>query len=374
MSAPTARGIAAAIGLTLVATALALAVAELVARGFVSHISRLDAAGPLEALEVGAHLIVRHDEQGRHFVPGARVMIHNAPLSDQDVALEIDSRGLRDREIPQQRRPGELRVLALGDSITAVDYLPVEQGWVDLLERALAPQWTRGPLEVVNAGLGNVGLADELKLFEDVGLALEPQVILLAFYLNDGNPSWSFSAEVAEESSRLRRYSVLADYVATNVALLRWRSEQAGNPFAWLRAQHELAWRTDRDALIQLAGMAGTDWGAAWSLPVWKSVDLGLEQLARLAAQTGARVVVAPFPVSFQVDADYLEDTPQRRLEGSVRKHGFGFFDVLPVLREHRQEALFYDQCHLAPRGNVLVAEALADFLARETLPALPPS
>ena len=263
--------------LAVAAAGAALAGGELLARRLVPHIARQDAAGPLAALEVGSHLIVEYGARGRRFVPGARVVVHNAPLSHQDVVLEIDSRGLRDREIPQRRRRGELRVLALGDSITAVDYLPAEQGWVEVLERALAPRWS-GPVEVVNAGMGNVGLGEELALLEDVGLALEPQIVLLAFYLNDGNPSWSFSSDVADRGW-LRRYSVLADFVTTSLQLLRlrWSGGQESPFFAWVRAQDELPWRTDRAALLELARLAGADWGAAWSDPSGRAWSKGWE-------------------------------------------------------------------------------------------------
>lgn len=353
--------------------AAALAGAEILARRVVPHVSRQGATTPLEALEVGAHLLVRYDERGRRFLPGARVVIRNSWLSHEDVELEINSRGLRDRELPPERRPGELRLLALGDSITAVDYLPVEQGWVEQLEGLLAPLWPDGPVEVVNAGLGNVGLAEELAILEEVGLGLRPQVVLLAFYLNDGNPAWGFSARVAEPGI-LRRYSVLADLVTTRLLLWRWKGEQAGGAFSWIRAQEELAWRSERAALLELAEMASWDWGAAWKEPAWRRVDEGLERLARLAGENGFRVVVVAFPVSFQVLADYLEDAPQRRLEDAARRRGFGFLDLLPLLREHRQETLFFDQCHLVPGANARVAAALAGFLARESLPALAPA
>jgi hypothetical protein len=46
--------------------------------------------------------------------------------------------------------------------------------------------------------------------------------------------------------------------------------------------------------------------------------------------------------------------------------------DLLPALRAHNDEVLYYDQAHLTPRGHELAAEAIASVLGDAGQPASP--
>ena len=77
-------------------------------------------------------------------------------------------------------------------------------------------------------------------------------------------------------------------------------------------------------------------------------------------------MAVVVFPVSFQVYASFLADEPQRRMESEARRRGFAFHDLLPLLRRHAAEDLFFDHCHPREAANALIGAEVADFL-RET-------
>ncbi|MEN8182074.1 MAG: hypothetical protein ABFS46_06020 [Myxococcota bacterium] len=198
-----------------------LILAECGARSVVFHVSRREPGSWLERLEADPALVVDYGARGRRYRPGADVVLQNTLLSGEEVAIRINSHGFRDREIPRHCRAGELRILALGDSITAGDYLPAEQVYVEVMERALGPLWPHGPVEVVNAAIGNIGLEEEMEILRERGLGLHPNLVLLQIYLNDGLEAWSFSGSVARRSW-WRRYSVLADTIYTGVQRRAW--------------------------------------------------------------------------------------------------------------------------------------------------------
>ena len=81
-------------------------------------------------------------------MPSAHVVIRNHYLSKKDVVMDVNSLGFRDAELPAVKAPGELRILALGDSITWADYLQAEEAYVEraLLQDETAPaerRWRR---------------------------------------------------------------------------------------------------------------------------------------------------------------------------------------------------------------------------------------
>lgn len=356
------RGIGVTAIALLLSTAVALGGAELVARHFLPHVRLAHPSGILERLRIGTDLLIRDDIPVRRYRPGARVVIVNHPLSRQDVDFEVNSLGFRYAELPRTKGDDELRILALGDSITAGDALPAEQGYVALLEARLHE--SHPDVSVINAGVSGIGLADELAILREPGLALEPDLVMLGFYLNDAHPTFHLQG-VPSVLRSLRRYSALIDH-----GLTRWTLHQADrrfrgrpSPFAWLEAQHTLSWQTNPSDFLALAGMAEADWGGAWGDEDWVTIEQHLSELRRLAGAQGFGILVVAFPVAFQVYAQVPDETPQRRLAALAERLTLLYVDLLPELRRHNDQELFYDHCHLNALGNRVVAEAIGGHL-----------
>jgi len=306
--------------------------------------------------------LVLYTPEGRRLVPGADVVIRNHYLSHRDVPMRINAHGFRDRELVVPKPEGEVRILVLGDSITWGDYLPAEEVYVERLEARLRAQGVEG-VEVVNAGVGDMGLRGEVDLLLDRGLVVEPDVVVVAFYLNDSRPPWGFPAERGHRGW-LRRHSMLANRIYDWALLRRWLQERGEGRLAWVTAASRLDWEHDPEQFLELADLARYDWGAAWQPESWGEVGAQLDRLEQVADQHRFRVVLLALPVAFQVRASFVEDTPQRELAGLARSRGFEFVDLLPALRRHADERLFFDHCHPTPRGNDVIAQALESFLA----------
>ena len=312
---------------------------------------------------------------GLRLVPSSRVVWENHWVSHLDVEIRTNSLGFRGPEVPS-RRSGETRVLVLGDSITLGDYLPEDETYPALLERCLGHR-LGGPVRVINAGVGSVDLANEHEILIESGLGTRPDLVLVGLYLNDGQPSPTL---LLRPLPGVLVHSVAIGFIRTRAAMLLWElrhaSELSGHSDGFLedfkqqrRPDGARSWRNDPRGMAQLIVRAYPDWGAAWNPVVWRSLAGTLSQMREATRQSGARLGVVLFPVRYQVEAEYLEDAPQRLFAATTAELGLEGLDLLPLLRQaasgDRPTGLYFDQCHLTPRGNALVAEALADFTAR---------
>ena len=364
MHARRARGLGPLLGTVLLASAsvgLVVGLAELYVRHTDTRIA--SAEGDLAG---NPFSLVRYTPAGRRLVPGANVIIRNHYLSRRDVPMRINTHGFRDRELVVPKPEGEFRILVLGDSITWGDYLPAEEVYVERLEARLRAQGV-DRVEVVNAGVGDMGLRGEVDLLLDRGLVVEPDMVVVGFYLNDSRPPWGFPAERGHRGW-LRRHSMLANRLYDWALLRRWLQERGEGRLAWVTAASQLDWKHDPGQFLELAELAQYDWGAAWRAESWIEIDAQLARLEQLGDRHGFRVVLVALPVAFQVQASFVEDTPQRELAALAKSRGFEFIDLLPTLRKHADERLFFDHCHPTPRGNDVIAQALQSFLA-PTLP-----
>ncbi len=133
----------------------------------------------LEDLTDGREFAVRTSadpELVYELTPGAEGRIWNCDVS-------INSGGFRDQEYALQKPEGTARIIALGDSITFGNGLPIDETWTSFLEHHLN---LRVPgTEVLNFGVGGYDIDQEVRLLETKGLAYDPDFVILAYCVND---------------------------------------------------------------------------------------------------------------------------------------------------------------------------------------------
>lgn len=109
-----------------------------------------------------------------------------ADLPDFDQGWATNSNGFRDREYPRDKPAGVTRILVLGDSIVAGNGIrSAEDVFVKRLERLLNAPSGRQRYEVLNLGVGGYQTYQEVELLRVKGLAYHPDIVLVAFCLND---------------------------------------------------------------------------------------------------------------------------------------------------------------------------------------------
>lgn len=103
--------------------------------------------------------------------------------------FRINSLGMRDKEYAVEKPPGVTRIAILGDSFTFGNGVPEEATFAKVLEASLNASRDGTTYEVMNFGVKGYDTVQELATLREVALPLEPDLIVVAYYLNDvGNP------------------------------------------------------------------------------------------------------------------------------------------------------------------------------------------
>lgn len=315
-------------------------------------------------IECDGKLLYTDSPEGRRLIPGVHVVIRNHFLSHKDIRMDTNSLGFRGKEIPKKKKNNELRILVLGDSITWEEYLQEEETYVYLIEKYLRERNFTRDINVINAGVLDLGIEEEMDILTEQGLSIRPDIVILAFYLNDSRPSWGFPQET-EHKGWLRRHSLLFNKIYEKIKLDKWLRKKWPDRFEWISLQDKLDWKNKHQDFMRLALAAQYDWGAAWDKNSWYVIDEQLRKLKSLAHNNSFKVVVVCFPANYQVYTEFLEDYPQRTMQKKAKELGFYYLDLLPYLRNYRQDDLFFDQCHLKERANDIVGRAIADFILK---------
>jgi lysophospholipase L1-like esterase len=295
-----------------------------------------------------------------------------------DYRMAISGQGLRNEEIVVPKPHSTYRIVVLGDSITEGPGVDLSGTFVKLLEQLLQAESPDRMVEVINAGTGDYGTQQEFIWLQERGLAYEPDLVILAIYLNDSRGFSSPPALVAKLNNFLVARS--AFYVLyRNIIRGRMVTQAEASPdfrFRFSGTWKSRAWITDSVALTQLIQEADQDWGMAWDYQELARIENGLGQIIRLADRHDFRLLLTIFPVDAQVyaqvDTPLDLDRPQKELVAFAQHHGVPVLDLLPILRDLGTDDLFYDQAHLKPETHHIVADALFHALHKHQLPPSP--
>ena len=127
-----------------------------------------------------AYFRIDQKTQERYLIPGV-VCKKQFVENGKEITIQINSLGWRDREIPFEKQEGTFRIVALGDSITFGWGVELNETYVKQLETILRTQHPNRNYEVINIGIEDLGLQEELKLLKQVGLNFQPDLVLLGF-------------------------------------------------------------------------------------------------------------------------------------------------------------------------------------------------
>jgi hypothetical protein len=121
-----------------------------------------------------------------------------------DFSFHLNSRGFKDVEFSTSKAPGTIRILGVGDSF-AFGVVPYEYNYLTLVEQQLKE--TGHNVELINMGIPGIGPKEYLALLAREGFVLEPDKVLLSFYV--GNDFF----DLLEESRSFVSYSYVASLI-----------------------------------------------------------------------------------------------------------------------------------------------------------------
>lgn len=265
---------------------------------------------------------------------------HGEIDSFHDYVGRSNSLGFRDRERAVEKPPGVFRILVLGDSIAAgqavrepADVFPAR------LEAGLTAAGMAA--EVINFAVTGYDTRQEVALLEDRGLRFAPDLVLLAYCLND---------------TRQDDGGILAGLMARAPGT-RNMTQGRVNPRLAASALYRLLW----------FWQVGPEHPPQ---PDEATVAGAFDELGRLAGEHGFRVLVVVFPRFGGLLEDYRYTDQHRLPAAAARRNGFFHLDLVSAFQTCRrtgESRLARDRFHPTASGHACAAEAIRGYLlARE--------
>ena len=167
--------------------------------------------------------------------------------------VRTDSRGFRSPEIAAKADEGGARIAFAGDSITKGRGVAERETFAHQVVTALAASGRK--VDGFNPGVGNFNTMQELTLFRDVGAAMEPDIIVLAYFISDAEPIPAYP-----EKAWLAEYSAAWVVLTYRFDLLLLQFGEAPDWKRYYRSLYDgnvAGWVQTRKALAQFASAAG---------------------------------------------------------------------------------------------------------------------
>jgi hypothetical protein len=334
--------------------------------------------------------------------------------------------GLNDEEFVVPKPPGRFRIMAVGDSFT-FGVVPYPDASMTVLESRLRALCRGMDLEVLNFGVGGMGIEDYRAV---VALGFDrfaPDLVVVHFYAGNDGPDLYRLVHERERWRTWLGYSRLWTFTTNTLRArrdvhegVRAGSDRSNEPppggppprggavvdprfpltaddptlmgpiFDPKAYDSILASELRRLYVPPDPGLADT---------AWQPVTAALDAIRERVTRGGGRVALVLYPSLIQVDdvargqaiervrqrsryrplrAEWIDPAfPQKRLAGYCAPRGLPCYDVTPALVAARQttpDALLYKRLdsHWTVRGNRVAGEAEAAHLAALVCPARP--
>jgi lysophospholipase L1-like esterase len=273
----------------------------------------------------------------------------------------INRHGFRDDEFIPAKKPDTIRILALGDSVTAGNGIEdYKKTYPKLLERMLNQQSANRAFEVLNMGVGGYHTLQEIETLREVGLPLNPDLVLVGFVIND----FDEAADGGVYNNLMRQIGSNEQQVLSNrLKSSSWRTWNI------LLGKSRLLFFAYYRAQALLANLRGP--GFDYKRDVLKDrnpVESGFELLNRIRQERKFKVVIFIIPAFDWRDRQYrytkIHDDVKKT---AARYPDFIVVDLLaPFMAIAKDgERFTYDGLHPNEAGHLLLAEAMAPIIGK---------
>ena len=263
---------------------------------------------------------------GHRHRPGAQEQL-------MGVSVRTNSLGLRSTEIDQPAKPGVARIAFVGDSITLGWGVAEQETFANRVLEALAKAGRK--VDGFNLGVGNYNTTQELALYRKIGARLKPDIIVLAYFINDAEPMPQYL-----DTSWLDRNSA-------GWTVLRYRLDTVSRTFGetpdWKKYYRDL----------YAPNAAG-----------WQETRKALGSFAAEARQTGAKLVVFNIPELREL-APYPFGDITDKVRAVVERDKVPFVDLLPTVQSVDPRTLWVTVPDPHPNGKA------DEYFAKGMLPEI---
>jgi lysophospholipase L1-like esterase len=287
--------------------------------------------------------------------PRLRFDLRPGSVVRSEVEYRINREGLRGPETTVEKPVGTARIAVLGDSIGFGYWVAEKDAFPRQLEAMLADVRGAGPrVEVLNFAVPGYNLDQEIETLRTRALEFSPDVVVVAFCLNDLEGIFSYELGLVQDRAerrhsllgRLREgllaHSLLCSWIEYRLSELQARRE-------FVRAKNPLAGPLYDEAVsTQKAALAGR-----------------FSVLEALLAPRGIHGLVAVFPVLGSRFERYPYRDLHRTVVQAAEAAGLATVDLLDCYSAYDFRDVRVDVVHPSPMGHRVAAHAIRDALCR---------
>lgn len=353
----------------------------------------------LRVMGIGSDALMQPDPWcGWVHTPGRHGSVESEDRSlGRQMAIAIDSLGLRDVERRREKPPGTYRVALIGDSFIEAQQVPLDSSLSRRLERRLAGTAGRY-VEVWNCGVSGYTTSQEWMYLRHVAAGFHPDLVVLAFLA--GNDV----ADATPAHATSLRNRPFFYFAASGDSLVMDKSQFRSDPpgVSWLRAHSRaFAWASTlrqrlRMGAQQRAALADTSHAvpddlqiyavqpdSSWEL-AWRLCEREILETRDDARRMGAGFLLVTISGGAQESAKGREgspewqrwekrpeialDQPERRLAALAEANGIDHVELLePFRAAQAQDGVprhIHWVAHWNSAGHALAADVLAPRIA----------
>ena len=326
------------------------------------------------------------------FIPGAQGHYRSLEYS---TSYDINSLGLRDRELPQKKPAGMRRILVLGDSFTEGIGVEAAQSIPSRLQARVDGDGLGKEWQVVNGGVASYSPLLEYLYLKNGGLELEPDLVVLMFDLSDVWDDFQYTAlarfdaqgkplavdadpEPPKKSWPVEALISVKDFIKEHVRLYNFMRRSIGRIIESRRTHmYSGDVRTDKYAMLR-DGYQPTDERD------WELTHKYILMIRDLLKERGIDFLLTVYPYGLQVSPREWSEgrvfwgfeknrvyatKPQDKLAEFAKKNGIRVLDMSEDFKQaaHTKYPLYLDiDGHMQAAGCDLAASILHRFLVPE--------
>lgn len=296
-----------------------------------------------------------------------------------DWDFRLNSKGYKDVEFDEKKSPGILRIIGIGDSF-AFGAVPYAATYLTILKTTLRQNGKS--VEVINMGIQGIGPHEYLLLLMREGLGLEPDMVLMSFFI--GNDF----TDTREERRKVFTYSYVLSLLKF---VIDFNRKMEG------KVVHGAGTYDDNSPAFSDAAYLTLERDHSYiyvkeNRDFEHEFDEALSTLQRIKAicdSNGIKLSIVIIPDELQVNVDLRErvlrefkiapelldiELPNKRLVDALQKLGIDYLDLLPEFAAASSRERLYkpNHGHWNIRGNALAAELITRHLLPYTETAAP--
>ena len=266
------------------------------------------------------------------------------------VTITINTQGRRDNEVPFQKPAGTYRIALLGDSVAFGARVEAKNDFATQLEWTLNARTSSLRYKVLNFGVPGYGTWQELSALKDKALAFDPDLVMLAFVMNDLYDN--------NQAGQMGYLSTL--HMQSTAKFLR---------------EHSAFYRLVREKVLSVEAQSALRDPCAGADPAfcWNTTKQLLDQMVDTTRQRNIQFALVVFPIRSQTLArdPNVESRYQQVMTNYAHAKSIPTVDLLKAFTENRDDELFVDDYHPTEIGHsIAMIEMLEQLDAQGVLPS----